>query len=309
MRQISILIPIFLIFNSCKQNYNQDNVEHSKKTEYEQVLTTEYELYKPNSKPNAVLVLFGGYPEVAEDIKREFRILEKAKKNEIAVVFSNYNKTLWLKGNELKVLANQLQQIFTDNKLPNDNIYFGGFSSGGDVALLIGDYFAERKKTGLMPKGIFIVDSPIDLAELYFSSEKNLQRKFSEVSIQESNWLIKELGDRFGNPNNDLSAYEEHSVFTLKTGNTHNIENLKRTKLRLYTEPDTLWWKENRMADYEQTNAYLIKKLSEQLTDSGFTNVEYIPTENRGYRANGERHPHSWAIVETDNLIGWMLDD
>lgn len=309
MRQISILIPIFLIFNSCKQNYNQDKVEHPKKTEYEQVVTTEYQLYKPNSKPNAVLVLFGGYPEVAEDIKREFQILEKAKKHKIAVVYSNYNKTLWLKGDELKELAKQLQKTFTDNKLPYNNIYFGGFSSGGDVALLIGDYFAEKKKTGLRPKGVFIVDSPIDLAELYFSSEKNLQRKFSEVSIQESNWLIKELGDRFGNPHKNLSAYEEHSVFTLKTGNTNNIENLKKTKLRLYTEPDTLWWKEHRMADYEQTNAYLIKRLSEQLTDSGFTNVEYIPTVNRGYRANGERHPHSWGIVETDNLIGWMLDD
>lgn len=309
MKQISILILTFLVFNSCKQNNNAERVDNSKKIEYQQISTSEYQLEKPNGNPSAVLVLFGGFPEVAEDIKREFKILEKAKENEIAIVYSNYNQKLWFEENELNELAKQLQKIFTDNKLPNDNIYFGGFSSGGNVALLIGDYLAENGKFDLTPKGIFIVDSPIDLAELYFSSEKNLKRNFSEVSVQESNWLIQTLGDRFGDPNKDLSNYEKHAVFSSKTGNIDNLKNLKNTRIRMYTEPDTLWWKENRMADYEQTNAYLIKNLSERLKESEFKNIEYIPTENRGYRANGERHPHSWAIVGTDNLINWMLEN
>ncbi|MEQ9413288.1 MAG: hypothetical protein RIF39_05630 [Cyclobacteriaceae bacterium] len=309
MRQTSILLLTFLIFNACKQEKNKSEEVNATRVEYQHISNPEYELEKPNKKPNAVLVLFGGYPEVAEDIKREFQILEQASENEIAVVYSNYSQKLWFEKNELNELSEQLQSIFTDNQLPNDNIYFGGFSSGGVVAFLIGNYLSENHKTGLTPKGIFIVDSPIDLAELYFSSEKNLKRKFSETSIQESTWIIEELGNRLGNPNEDLTEYEKHSVFTLKTGKINNIQNLKNTKIRMYTEPDTLWWKKNRMVDYEQTNAYLIKELSEKLTNSGFTHVEYIPTENRGYRASGERHPHSWAIVETNELINWILSE
>lgn len=33
--------------------------------------------------------------------------------------------------------------------------------------------------------------------------------------------------------------------------------------------------------------------MSESLKFKGFKNVEYIATTNKGYRANGERHPHS----------------
>uniref|UniRef100_UPI0040486B9C hypothetical protein n=1 Tax=Roseivirga sp. TaxID=1964215 RepID=UPI0040486B9C len=309
MKQVSIFMLTFLLFNSCKKNENKDKVGIPIAIEYEHKIKAEYQLFKPNdTKINAVLILFGGYPEVAEDIIREFQVLQQAKDNSIAIVFSNYSKKLWFEENELNDLADQLELIFTENKLPNDNIVVGGFSSGGDVAFLISNYLIENVKIGLTPERVFIVDSPIDLAELYFSSEKNLERNFSETSINESTWLINELGNRFGNPNEDIREYEKHSVFTLKTGQIHNIENLKNTKIRMYTEPDTLWWKKNRMVDYEQTNAYLIKQLSEKLETSGFSNVEYIPTENRGFRANGEKHPHSWSIVETSELISWILD-
>lgn len=54
-------------------------------------------------------------------------------------------------------------------------------------------------------------------------------------------------------------------------------------------------------------NAYYIKKLSESLKNSGFGKVEYITTENKGYRENGKKHPHSWSIVDKNELIKWIL--
>ncbi|MFS4493882.1 hypothetical protein [Maribacter sp. 2308TA10-17] len=61
------------------------------------------------------------------------------------------------------------------------------------------------------------------------------------------------------------------------------------------------------MAGYEQMNAFYIKKLSERLLEKEFEHVEYIPTINKGYRANGERHLHSWTIVDKDGLINQIL--
>lgn len=305
MRRTSIiLILIFVGLVSCKQNKEHTT---SEKLEFTKIIKDDYELHKPNKEAKAVLILFGGYPETAEDIKREFKILDIARKNNIAVILSNFNQKLWLKKNEKYKLAKNLQDIIVANQLPTDNIHIGGFSSGGVVSLLISNFIVGMKQFYIDPKGVFIVDSPIDLVALYKSSEKNIGRNFSEPSIQESTWLLETLGDNFGNPEDDIKKYEDKAVFTFSTNNTSNLEKLKSTKIRLYTEPDTLWWKKNRMADYEQMNAFYIKKLSESLKIKGFEKVEYIPTVNKGYRSDGERHPHSWAIVDKNDLMSWIL--
>ncbi|MBQ0735504.1 hypothetical protein [Aquimarina celericrescens] len=302
-----ILILIFIVFFSCKQN-KQEKKTTSEKLTFTEIIKEDYELYKPKKEVKAVLILFGGYPEGAEDIKREFKILDIARKNNIAVIMSNFNQKLWLEENEKHKLAKSLQNIIVENQLPTDNIYIGGFSSGGVVSLLISNFIVGMKQFYIAPKGVFIVDSPIDLVALYKSSEKNIERNFSEPSIQESTWLLETLGSNLGNPYDDIENYEDKSVFTFITENTSNLKKLKRTKIRLYTEPDTLWWKEHRMVDYEEMNAFYIKKLSENLAEKGYEYVEYIPTKNKGYRSNGERHPHSWAIVDTNDLINWMLN-
>jgi hypothetical protein len=300
MNKFSGILLIFIVFFSCK------NIE-KKKTEFQEVINDKYELIKNTGNTKKVLILFGGFGEKTADIKREFKILPIAQKNSIAVIYMNYNQKLWLEENEKQKLAEQLQSIFLENKLPTNDIYVGGFSSGGNVALLISSFLIENTNFKLEPKGAFIVDSPIDLVALYKSSEKNLTRNFSEISVQESTWIIETLGKQFGNPSNNISKYQDYSVFTSKIDNFDNLKSLKNTKIRLYTEPDTLWWKENRKADFDQMNAFYIKKLYENLKKSGFDQVEYIPTENKGYRANGDRHPHSWSIVDTGELIKWIM--
>lgn len=307
MNNLRGILWILIVFISCK-NVEKEKAKSIVKTEFQEIKKDNYELSKPTENIKKVLVLFGGFPEKPEDIKREFKILEIAKENNIAVIYMNYNQKLWLKENEKQKLAELLQKIFIENKLPTKDTYIGGFSSGGNVALLISSFVIENKDFKLEPKGVFIVDSPIDLVALYRSSEKNLAQNFSKISVQESTWIIETLGKQFGNPNNDISRYQQYAPYTSKTSNIDNIKDLKNTKIRLYTEPDTLWWKESRKADYDQMNAYYIKRLSEELKKSGFNQVEYIPTENRGYRNNGDRHPHSWSIVNKEELIKWIME-
>ncbi|SDG69895.1 hypothetical protein [Winogradskyella thalassocola] len=306
VKKILALLIIASISISCK------NTEHEKKepvTEitFEDIINEDYELHKSSKNSNGVLVLFGGFPESAKDIKREFKILENAENHNISVLYMNYSQKIWLEQDELSQLSEQLQDIFKVNILPTDNVYIGGFSSGGNMALLISD-FMTNQQSNIIPKGVFIVDSPIDLVALYNTAQKNIERNFSNSAVQESTWLLETLGAKFGNPKDSISGYEEYAIFTSKTNNINTIKNLKNTKIRLYTEPDTLWWKENTMAKYEDLNAYYIKKLSEALQTSQFKDVTYIPTTDKGYRSNGDRHPHSWAIIDTKNLINWMLN-
>ncbi|CAL65832.1 hypothetical protein [Christiangramia forsetii] len=291
---------ITLIFSSTL------SIAQTNGTEKNRISTDFYELYRPNTT-EVVLVLFGGYPENAEDIEREFAITNLANKKNIAVAYLNYSGKLWLEENDKIELAESINELFKSNNLPTKKIYFGGFSSGGNMALLISNFLIENSNK-IKPTGVFIVDSPIDLAALYQSAEKNIKSNFSEPAVQEAKWIISNLNENFGEPDNNLLKYEKYSVFTSLTNEINNLKDLKNTKIRFYTEPDTLWWKKNRKADYDQMNAYYIKKLSEKLKNSGFDQIEYIPTENKGYRANGERHPHSWSIVDKEELLQWMLE-
>tara|TARA_B100001146_G_C16186525_1_gene437093 strand:- start:586 stop:732 length:147 start_codon:yes stop_codon:yes gene_type:complete len=40
-------------------------------------------------------------------------------------------------------------------------------------------------------------------------------------------------------------------------------------------------------------------------TKLGHKNVELTEKQNRGYRANGERYPPSWRIVNENEFIAW----
>jgi len=309
MKKYSLVLIIILFFISCK-NDKVKIVAKETDTTYEVFKTDDYELIKPNEKSNTVLVLFGGYPENIEDIKREFKIIDIAKENNVAVLFMNFNKKLWLEEGEKVKLTELLYNTITKNTLQTDNIFIGGFSSGGVVSLLISDFIIEMNQYAIEPKGVFIIDSPIDLLGLYHASKKNIKKNFSEISVEESTWIIKALEEQFGKPEDSISEFEKYSVYTLKTHNIKNLVHLKNTKIRLYTEPDTIWWKQNRLTEYENTNAYYIKSLSEDLKkEFGDSNIEYIPTLNRGYRSNGDRHPHSWSIVDEKDLMNWMLNE
>ncbi|WP_299318582.1 hypothetical protein [uncultured Maribacter sp.] len=305
-KYIGFILVLFTLL-SCK-NTNKKKQETLIKTEYQEITNKDYELIKPTENAKKVLVLFPGFPHNAGDTKREFTILTYAKENKIAVIYMNYNQKLWLEENEKIALAEQLQSILKENKLPSNDVYIGGYSSGGNVSLLIGSFLSQNNHFKLVPKGVFIIDSPIDLVALYKSSKKNLKRNFSKVSITESTWIIKNFENQLGNLEDEYLKYQRLASYTSETSNIDNLKGLKNTKIRLYTEPDTLWWKKNRMADYDQLNSYYIKSLSEDLRKLGFKRVEYISTENMGYRANGERHPHSWSIIDKKEIINWIME-
>lgn len=272
----------------------------------QEVVNEWYTLSKPQGKVSAVLILFGGYPQNATDIQREFNIKDTANQKGVAVVYMNYSRKLWLTDAEKSDLADLLQELISTNNLPKDHITIGGFSSGGNVAMLISNYLIDNN-SGIKLNGVFVVDSPIDLVELYNIARKNIERNLVESSMQESQWLIQYLESQFNKPDQNIPAYEEHSVATLSKNNFDNIKELKSTKIRFYTEPDTAWWKNYNGSEYEQMNAYHIKRLVEVLKKNDFKNVEYIATQNRGYRSNGIRHPHSWSIVDPDELMDWIL--
>ncbi|MDO6854858.1 hypothetical protein Q4599_14800 [Cellulophaga lytica] len=299
------IIILLLIITSCKGK--SEKINRTEKPKPEIIKTAEFELIKAENQ-KGLLILFPCFPCDAENTLSEFKITEISVKNDFSVLAMNLNQKLYLSQKEKQELAKQLTRVIKEKNLSEENIFIGGFSSGGNVSLLISDYLVKNESQ-IQPKGVFIVDSPIDLLGLYGTAEKNLKLNFSESSIQESTWIKNMFDKEFGNPSNGINTYEQNSPYTFKTENIENLKGLEKLKIRFYTEPDLKWWKEYAKNEYEDLNAFYIQKLSDKLKiEFGENKVELINTKNRGYRANGERHPHSWAIVNEKDLINWMLE-
>jgi len=301
--EISLIITLFL-FSACNGN---KSVQQNKTAE-QTIITDHFELHTPANQAIALLVLFGGFPETPARIKKEFDIIELARKNGIAVMLMNFNRKLWLEESEKATLAQTLATATAAHKVKTTKIFIGGFSSGGNISLLLANYLV-RTKSSVQPTGVFVVDSPIDLLELYKCSKRNVERNFMAGSVRESQATIERHDNFFGKPESGIEKYELYSPYISKTNNITNLSALKDVSIRLYTEPDIKWWKENRQNDYEDMNACYIKMLTTQLKSQlGNPNIQLIETENKGYRANGMRHPHSWSIVNKEDLIGWILE-
>ncbi|MFK8061151.1 MAG: hypothetical protein AB8B78_13815 [Polaribacter sp.] len=289
MKKILVLLLILCV--GCKKNStNNDN----------------YQLFKAKNS-EALLILFPGGGSTAKETKRDFKILEKAKQNNISVLLMNFNRHLWIEDDDSEKLEKLIKDIVDEHNLNTDNIFIGGMSIGGTVALSLSSFLAKNNSK-INPKGVFVVDSPIDLYALYESSQKDLLRKdFSEERLGEPKWIISYFEEKFGVYESLLANIQKVAPITLKTENTSNIDALKYKKLRFYVEPDTLWYQQNRQTDFESTNAFALQKTTALLEDKNWKKTTLIQTKNKGFTANGERNPHSWSIVNVDDLIKWIL--
>ena len=210
MKKIFFVLIVVTILFSCKSSIPEVN----------HVIDKEFEIYKVvNSK--ATLVLFPCFPCNIENTKNEFPIIEEANKKGVSVILMNYNFKLYLKDSELQNLTKHFNSIFKNNKLSTDNVYIGGFSGGGNVTLLLSNYLIKERNS-IQPKGVFIVDSPVDLLGLYKVAEKNIISNFSSESVQEANWIIDKFNSEFGNPKDSISLYKKLSPYTLDTTRISN---------------------------------------------------------------------------------------
>lgn len=276
------------------------------KPENKLIITPEYELKKAHDQ-KAVLILFPCYPCSIEQTKSEAKFLQELDQEGITTLLLSYNQRLFLTEIEKQEYSDRLNSILDSNKVLKESIYIGGFSSGGNVAILITNYLLKTKNA-LQPKGVFAVDSPLDLERLYVGAKSDVQKNINSEAVEEGRFLIELFENEIGLPTIDKKRYKDFSPYIVSSNSIQNIDQLATIKTRFYTEPDLEWQLENKGRKFEEINAFTLEKAYKSLLDLGSTKVELIHTKNRGIRANGDRHPHSWNIVERESILQWMLD-
>lgn len=246
-----------------------------------------------------LLVLVPGYGEHPFAVTVQTSIIQEAIKNQIAVIMvslSPDNDTFNIDHNAMQRLGNMIDHFFKVNKINHSTpLFLGGFSTGGTTALSFYSNKFNIKEERVIKK-IFLIDPPLDLTRLYNSllesNDDEIADKLAAVDV--TNQTLSEM----------LLSY---SLFSPQM-DFKELPDYKNTSLRIYCEPDILWWIKNRSVDYSGINVIDCAGYINALLKKDKKNkAELIITNERGIRNGNERHPHSWSIAEPIELVEWLL--
>ncbi|NRB49727.1 MAG: hypothetical protein HRU41_18745 [Saprospiraceae bacterium] len=226
----------------------------------------------------------------------------------VAYVSTGNRFEFFFEEKQMQQIETYLQEIVTDYKIPKRNLLFCGMSLAGTRALKQA-IFAKRgnSRFGLSPRALATCDSPIDFVRFWQSLERAKRLNYNPIAVNEATWvtayLEKNLG---GTPKNQEEAFISYSPYSFSNLEPGNERWLKDIAVRTYTEPDVQWWMENRGKSYYGMNALDAAALINALRLLGNQEADLILTENKGYRPDGSRHPHSWSIVDEKELVHWF---
>jgi len=160
-----------------------------------------------------------------------------------------------------------------------------------------------------VPTAAFAVDPPLDFERMYNSAQRDIRLSKGSEPNEENLYIVERLKKEIGgSPDKYLSEYHKFSPYSFSDTTQLAIKKLEKIPIRIYTEPDISWWMKERRADLTSMNSTECSAFINELNRLGNQKAELIATHNKGYRKpDNSRHPHSWSIVDNDELIKWLL--
>lgn len=263
-----------------------------------------YRLYKPAGLARGLVVLLpkGGGDANAFNTFRTPRLL--AQKDILSISFSQAG---YVSDDDLTTLVSLIREVATAHQIPSGKVVVAGISSGGTGALRYTEYCAIHECGAIKPCAVVSVDAPLDFEHWWNSQVINLRRGDPGSSLEESKSILDALRQALGgSPTEARAAYRAKSPFLAMEKDGGNARLIK-IPIRLYTEPDINWLLDNWKRDYYTSNAVDQAALVLQLRAQGNRNVELITTSGKGRNSDGTRNPHSWTIVDEEELVNWIV--
>ena len=311
-RPMNRLFLIILTFSLLAINCNGQKIPNPKveKVFLDKTDTTKncYTIIYPPKLPwTGYLFLVPGFGETAENVLQQTDLPKKLAQNGILTIIPTFQDGVLSFG--VDSLSQQtfdsiLKDVTSKHKLIDQRFYIGGFSIGGSCAIK----YAEN--SAVKPTAIFAIDPPLDFERFYKSAKRDIRLSKDNEANQENIYMIERLEkETGGSPKTNLNQYYNLSPYSFSDTNQNAIKKLTNMPLRIYTEPDVDWWLKERNADLTNMNATECSAMINELNRLGNQNAELITTQKKGYRKpDNKRHPHSWSIVDNDELINWLLN-
>ncbi|MGD1045062.1 MAG: alpha/beta hydrolase [Bacteroidota bacterium] len=254
-----------------------------------------------------VLVLLAGFGEKAEWIFPETKLHNVAYVNRILTIgFAEGNKISADSAVQSKLSA-VLEDVLRKYKVHQEDFVLGGYSAGGIVAMRYVELCNEYPdKYPIRPKGIFTVDSPVDIVKLWDGLEKSYKHNYSDAAYKEAEYVMNYLKNDYGIPSENDTIYSYLSPFSMDTKYGEHEKYLKDIAVRTYHDVDIAWRLINSNQSVKDDNYFSTSELIRRLLAMGNKKAEFMQSYQTGYRSNGRRHPHSWSIVNEIECVQWI---
>lgn len=269
-----------------------------------------YYALKPKNQIKATLLLLPSTAERIEDVlNNNIELSELAHENGILLILPSINWNFYLDEVAMDFLNTTFKNAVNKYGAPENKVVIGGFSLGGMNAIRYAELSKENADlTSVHPIAVYGIDPPLDLARLYKSFERTKELNFSEPAVAEANHFLQQYQRQFGGtPDNVPDIYINNSMYSRTEKVGGNAKFLVDMPVRIYSDPDIDWHLNERKRDLYDVNVLDQTAFINQLRILGNENAEFINALGKGYRLNGRRHPHSWSIVEPNELIDWII--
>jgi len=266
-----------------------------------------FSVIEPLSKNcKGAIVLLDGFGGNALSFLGETEIDDRAYTNNLLIVTIPTGPRLYADDAIIVILNKSLLQIAAKYHIPQDKFVIGGFSAGGVIALRYAELCNEHaKEYSIKPAAVFTVDAPVDLEGLYDRAKEDLEMNPNSLWGNERNLIVSAFEKGIGVTRADKKGFRKINPFSVKSKVPGNERFLLQTPYRTYHDVDVNWGLKERQRSIYGANMLDASELVRRLILGGNANAEFVQSKIKGMRAGGQRHPHSWNIVDAAELIEW----
>lgn len=303
-----LLLPIY----SCTVQGQESNFGIEKKVV--DSLDADYGYYlavPPKSKEiKGAIVLLPGFGQKAEDVFRDSKLHQFAYENALLTIAFSTRMRMFADTLMQTKMSKMLSHVKTTYKVKEDAFVFGGFSAGGNIVLRYVELCKQfPDQYPVNPVAVFLADAPVDIMHSWNMMQALKKAGNSQMAINEANWVEKMYQQQYQTtPTENPTFFTSFSPFSLDQAASSGHEvYLKEVAVRAYHDVDITWRLNNRNQSVQHSNFLVTSELINRLLLLGNKKAEFMQSYQTGYRANGDRHPHSWSIIDEAECVEWVL--
>ncbi len=302
MRQLLLFLTIIFSANLFAQKI--DTIY----TEKNGALETLYFTLIPEQPSKGLIVVLGGFTYPQETLT-ETNLPKKACAAGYTVLLPFLYRADTVDRNNVFETRLELliPEVIRKYNIPKNKFIIGGQSWAGHQAMLYAEKaYNPNYKSIVKPNAVFGVDPPLDLKRLYNGYVRAMAIDTAKKKGSEAVMITTLFKNQFGGtPLQKPKAYEMASSFYRDAKDGGNAKYLTSIPVRLYSDPDINWFITQRNGPVEWMNLADITACIVQLRLLGNKKAEYISCLGKGFLPNGERHPHSFSMLDADEFIIW----
>lgn len=270
-----------------------------------------YTLHLPNSAPVATIIMLSGSALDTTRNVDEFSVIEPALEKNIAVLFVSTGRVIefLFTDEDIHIVDKLVGSALEKFELSDKPRFLIGISLGGTMALRYSEYcLLNKSEFAFQANAIVLCDAPLDMVRVWHEQEQAVKNNYHQTAVGEARWVLHYLKTHLGGtPEESMENYINYSPFVYTDAARTKIELFKSVPIRMYHEPDIKWWVENRGKDYNTINSIDLAGFYNYLRQAGNIQVELVTSYNKRQGYTEGSSPHTWTIVDNEELIDWLL--